>query len=76
VASRNNSRLLIYRAGGDAMLPSNPITTSVEGDFEIPQIEASNELLSQGRPPTTATAQSVTAQWVYPCVRIPTLICV
>ena len=48
VASRNNSRLLIYRAGGDAMLPSNPITTSVEGDFEIPQIEASNELLSQG----------------------------
>jgi mono/diheme cytochrome c family protein len=48
LASRNNSRLLIYRAGGDAMLPSNPITTSVDGDFEIPQIEASNELLSQG----------------------------
>ena len=48
VASRNNSRLLIYRIGGEAQLPSNPVTTSAESEFEIPQIEATNELIAQG----------------------------
>ena len=48
VASRNNSRLLIYRIGGEALLPSNPATTSVDGEFEIPQIDATNELIAQG----------------------------
>jgi quinohemoprotein ethanol dehydrogenase len=48
VASRNNSRLLIYRIGGEAQLPSNPVTTSADTEFEIPQIEATNELIAQG----------------------------
>jgi quinohemoprotein ethanol dehydrogenase len=48
VVSRNNSRLLIYRIGGEAQLPSNPVTTSADTEFEIPQIEATNELIAQG----------------------------
>ncbi len=48
VASRNNSRLLVYRIGGDISLPGSPITTDADGAFEIPQVEATNELISQG----------------------------
>ena len=34
VASRNNSRLLIYRIGGEAQLPSNPVTTSADRNLK------------------------------------------
>ena len=40
--------MLIYRIGGEAQLPSNPVTTSADREFEIPQIEATNELIAQG----------------------------
>jgi PQQ-dependent dehydrogenase (methanol/ethanol family) len=48
-ASTNNSRLLVFRLGGEAQLPAGPVTTSVEeGEFVLPQIEATHELISQG----------------------------
>lgn len=48
-ASTNNSRLLVFRLGGEAQLPAGPVTTSVEdGEFVLPQITATHELISQG----------------------------
>jgi mono/diheme cytochrome c family protein len=48
-ASTNNSRLLVFRLGGEAQLPAGPVTSSVEeGEFVLPQIEATHELISQG----------------------------
>jgi len=48
-ASSNNSRLLLYRLGGEAQLPSMDALTSADSDeFVLPQISATNELISQG----------------------------
>lgn len=48
-ASSNNSRLLLYRLGGEAQLPSMDALTSTDSDeFVLPQISATNELISQG----------------------------
>lgn len=47
-ASTNNSRLLVYRLGGEASLPTAASVTANDGGFELPQIEATHELLSQG----------------------------
>jgi PQQ-dependent dehydrogenase (methanol/ethanol family) len=48
-ASTNNSRLLVFRIGGEAELPTGPaLTDTDEGDFVLPQIEATHELISQG----------------------------
>ena len=48
VASTNNSRLLMFRIGGEAQLPTAPAVTVNDGDFVLPQINATNELISQG----------------------------
>ncbi len=48
-ASTNNSRLMVFRIGGEAELPTGPaVTSSGEDDFVLPQIEATHELISQG----------------------------
>lgn len=50
-ASTNNSRLLVYRLGGEVKLPRGPSTTSTDASdepFVLPQIDASHELISQG----------------------------
>ena len=48
-ASTNNSRLLVYRIGGEAQLPGGAAVTSAdEGEFVLPQINATHELISQG----------------------------
>lgn len=47
-ASSNNSRLLMYRIGGEATLPSAPASTATQEDFALPQIAATNEYISQG----------------------------
>ncbi|MEZ5489106.1 MAG: PQQ-dependent dehydrogenase, methanol/ethanol family [Gammaproteobacteria bacterium] len=47
-ASSNNSRILVYRIDGEARLPGGPAVTSSEGDFVLPQINATHELISQG----------------------------
>ena len=47
--SSNNSRLLVYRLGGDASLPEMPaITQQAGGPMQIPQSNASNETIAQG----------------------------
>ncbi len=47
--STNNSRLLVYRLGGDASLPEMPDLAAVEtAPPEVPQIDASNETIAQG----------------------------
>lgn len=48
-ASTNNSRLLMFRLGGDAELPEMAdITSATSDEFVLPQISATNELISQG----------------------------
>jgi PQQ-dependent dehydrogenase (methanol/ethanol family) len=48
-ASTNNSRLLVFRIGGEAELPTGPaVTATDEDEFVLPQIEATHELISQG----------------------------
>ena len=47
--STNNSRLLVYRIGGDASLPEMPDPAEIEAaPAELPQIDASNEMIAQG----------------------------
>jgi quinohemoprotein ethanol dehydrogenase len=49
-ASTNNSRLLVFRLGGEAQLPTAPVQTSTEDDdFALPQTNASNEVIAQGQ---------------------------
>ncbi|MCG8414927.1 MAG: PQQ-dependent dehydrogenase, methanol/ethanol family [Pseudomonadales bacterium] len=48
VASSNNSRLLVYRIGGEAQLPRIPVETETDVDFEIPQTDAPNEVIAAG----------------------------
>ena len=48
-ASTNNSRLLVFRIGGEAELPTGPaVTATDEDEFVLPQIEATHELISPG----------------------------
>lgn len=48
-ASTNNSRLLLYRLGGEAQLPGMDALSAADSDeFVLPQISATNELISQG----------------------------
>lgn len=48
--STNNSRLLVYRLGGDAELPTEAVTQAEEdGEFVLPQTNASNETIAQGQ---------------------------
>ena len=47
--SSNNSRLLVYRIGGDARLPEMPeLADGAPAPVELPQIDASNETIAQG----------------------------
>lgn len=47
--STNNSRLLVYRIGGDATLPEMPDLAEIEAaPVEIPQTDATNEMIAQG----------------------------
>ncbi len=47
--STNNSRLLVYRIGGDASLPEMPELTATESaPIQAPQTDASNETIAQG----------------------------
>ena len=48
LASTNNSRLLLYRIGGEAELPKVPIQTKSDLEFEIPQTDAPNEVIASG----------------------------
>jgi quinohemoprotein ethanol dehydrogenase len=48
LASTNNSRLLVYRIGGEVALPRIPIQTETDIEFEIPQTDASNEVIASG----------------------------
>ena len=48
LASTNNSRLLVYRIGGEAELPRIPIQTVTDIEFEIPQTDASSEFIASG----------------------------
>lgn len=48
LASSNNSRLLVYRIGGEAELPSVPVQTETDVDFEIPQLNTPYEVLASG----------------------------
>ena len=48
LASSNNSRLLVYRIGGEVELPNVPVQTESDVDFEIPQTDASNEVIASG----------------------------
>ncbi|MEX1198933.1 MAG: PQQ-dependent dehydrogenase, methanol/ethanol family [Pseudohongiellaceae bacterium] len=48
--STNNSRLLVFRLGGDAQLPTEPVVQEEqEGEFVLPQTNASNETIAQGQ---------------------------
>ena len=47
--STNNSRLLVYRIGGDASLPVMPDLADIEAaPVEVPQTDATNEMIAQG----------------------------
>ena len=48
LASTNNSRLLVYRIGGEVALPRIPIQTETDIEFEIPQTDASSEFIASG----------------------------
>ena len=48
LASTNNSRLLVYRIGGEVELPRIPIQTETDIEFEIPQTDASSEFIASG----------------------------
>lgn len=48
VASSNNSRLLVYRIGGEVELPRIPVETNADIDFDIPQTDAPNEVIAAG----------------------------
>ena len=48
LASTNNSRLLVYRIGGEVALPRIPVQTEIDIEFEIPQTDASNEFIASG----------------------------
>jgi PQQ-dependent dehydrogenase (methanol/ethanol family) len=48
LASTNNSRLLVYRIGGEIQLPNMPVRTASDVEFEIPQTDASNEVIASG----------------------------
>ncbi len=48
LASSNNSRLLVYRIGGETELPRIPVETETDVDFEIPQTDAPNEVIAAG----------------------------
>lgn len=48
LASTNNSRLLVYRIGGDVQLPTVPVQTEVDLDFQIPQTDAPYEVIASG----------------------------
>ncbi|MEX0964475.1 MAG: PQQ-dependent dehydrogenase, methanol/ethanol family [Pseudohongiellaceae bacterium] len=47
-ASTNNSRLLMFRLGANAQLPTMTSTSANDEAFVLPQISATNELISQG----------------------------
>lgn len=48
LASSNNSRLLVYKIGGQAELPRVPIETDADVEFDIPQTDAPNEVIAAG----------------------------
>ena len=48
LASTNNSRLLVYRIGGEVELPRIPMQTETDIEFEIPQTDASSEFIASG----------------------------
>ncbi|PCJ23365.1 MAG: PQQ-dependent dehydrogenase, methanol/ethanol family [SAR86 cluster bacterium] len=48
LASTNNSRLLVYRIGGEVELPNMPVQAKSDVEFEIPQTDASNEIIAAG----------------------------
>ena len=48
LASTNNSRLLVYRIGGEVALPRIPVQTEIDIEFEIPQTDASSEFIASG----------------------------
>jgi quinohemoprotein ethanol dehydrogenase len=48
LASTNNSRILVYRIGGEAQLPRVPVNTESDVEFEIPQIDVPYEVIASG----------------------------
>jgi quinohemoprotein ethanol dehydrogenase len=50
-ASTNNSRLLVFKLGADAQLPTEPVlqADAATGTRELPQTNASNEVIAQGQ---------------------------
>jgi len=49
-ASTNNSRLLVFRLGGEAALPTEPVLAEeMAGELVLPQTNASNETIAQGQ---------------------------
>jgi PQQ-dependent dehydrogenase (methanol/ethanol family) len=48
LASSNNSRILVYRIGGEAQLPRVPVQTGSDVEFEIPQIDVPYEVVASG----------------------------
>ncbi len=48
LASTNNSRLLLFKLGGEAQLPRVPVQTENDVEFDIPQTDAANEIIAAG----------------------------
>ena len=48
LASTNNSRILVYRIGGEAQLPRVPVNIESDVEFEIPQIDVPYEVIASG----------------------------